>query len=151
VNKLSHIIAGVNHNLLDCIMYSGKAPDFPGLAVVTLQMQYQDFGKLYKPDTSLSLKNTKYINRVPTTVLRIRVADPHSLNFLKVWWHYATLFEIYYFLTFIPTIQSHSVHPSPFAEVRLHFIADPNPGVEKFILDSIMIPRFRIQHSAKEM
>jgi hypothetical protein len=37
-------------------MYSGKAPDFPGLAVVTLQMQYQDFGELYKPDTSLSLQ-----------------------------------------------------------------------------------------------
>ena len=40
-------------------------------------------------------------------------------NFIKVWWHYATLFEIYYFLTFIHTIQSHSVHPSPFAEARL--------------------------------
>ncbi len=34
-------------------------------------------------------------------------------------WHYATLFEIYYFLTFIHTLQSHSVHPSPFAEARL--------------------------------
>jgi hypothetical protein len=38
---------------------------------------------------------------------------------LKVWWHYATLFEINYFLTFIHTIQSHSVHPTPFAEARL--------------------------------
>ncbi len=28
-------------------------------------------------------------------------------------------FWIYYFLTFIHTIQSHSVHPSPFAEARL--------------------------------
>ncbi len=37
----------------------------------------------------------------------------------KVWWHYATLFEMYYFLTFIHTIQSHSVHPSPFAVARL--------------------------------
>jgi hypothetical protein len=38
---------------------------------------------------------------------------------LKVWWQYAALFEIYYLLTFIHTIQSHSVHPSPFAEARL--------------------------------
>ncbi len=37
----------------------------------------------------------------------------HTCNifFLKVWWHYATLFEIYYFLTFIHTIQSH-IHSS---------------------------------------
>jgi hypothetical protein len=42
-----------------------------------------------------------------------------TLNTIKVWWHYATLFEIYYFLTFIHTIQSHSVHSSPFAEARL--------------------------------
>ncbi len=41
-----------------------------------------------------------------------------SQSFLKVWWHYATLFEIYYFFN-IHTIQSHTVHPSPFAEARL--------------------------------
>jgi hypothetical protein len=33
-------------------------------------------------------------------------------------------FEIYYFITFIHTIQSHSVHPSPFAEARLLFECD---------------------------
>jgi hypothetical protein len=37
------------------------------------------------------------------------------ITFSKVWWHYADLFEIYYFLTFIHTIQSHSfiLHHSP--------------------------------------
>jgi hypothetical protein len=62
----------------DCIIYSGRAPDFPGLAVVALQMQYQDFGELYKPDTSLSLANTKYITRgcqplFFASALRIRI------------------------------------------------------------------------------
>jgi hypothetical protein len=39
--------------------------------------------------------------------------------FFKVWWHYATLFEIYYFFkhSFIQYIHT-SVHPSPFAEAR---------------------------------
>jgi hypothetical protein len=58
--------------------------------------------------------------------LSLRLSFSASLKvlffyFFKVWWHYATLFEIYNFLTFIHTIQSHSVHSSPFAEARLQF------------------------------
>jgi hypothetical protein len=49
----------------------------------------------------------------------ILISNEENFKGSKVWWHYATLFEIYYFLTFIHTIQSHSVHPSPFAEARL--------------------------------
>jgi hypothetical protein len=46
-------------------------------------------------------------------------ADPDSILIFFFFGTIATLFEIYYFLTFTHTIQSHSVHPSPFAEARL--------------------------------
>ncbi len=36
-----------------------------------------------------------------------RTGVQESVHCTVVWWHYATLFEIYYFLTFIHTIQSH--------------------------------------------
>ncbi len=48
-------------------------------------------------------------------------------NLQKVWWHYATLFKIYYFLTLIYALQSHSVHPSVFLNPHRVFAQQGEP------------------------
>jgi hypothetical protein len=58
-------------------------------------------------------KNPKFFSSLFWNVEELR-----QKSFLKVWRHYATLFEIYYFLTFIHTIQSHirssfTIHRGP--------------------------------------